>query len=99
MENIATDIRDLSQSINRFIAGYSKLLPVTLNDNRKVNTSESNVNTTQVMTGYFEMVLGSTKSMLGNMGMMDAGFAKTVDIILQILSSIGAGRGGGGFVG
>ncbi len=96
MENISQDIKELAQNINLLIANYSKLLPAVMSDNRKDTVSEKNINTTQVMTGYFEMMLGATKGMLGNMGLMDSGFAKTVNIILQILSSIGTGSGGFG---
>ncbi len=104
MENIDQEIRELTQSINRMISGYSKIFPAVktnfspAGESGKELKNEQGVGTFREITGYFELMLGSTKGMLNNMGMMDSGFAKTVQLILQILSSIG-GSGGAGFGG
>ncbi len=122
MESIKTDIRELTQSLNRLTAEYGKIFPNTLNNISGSNVSGSSVSGNNVISGsiakpvkenpaiqrsnnnagemvkYFDMMLGTTRGMLGNMGLMDTSFAKTVQVILQILSSI-TGSGGGGFGG
>ncbi|MEO8514506.1 MAG: hypothetical protein ABI543_13175 [Ignavibacteria bacterium] len=103
MDNLNPEIHELTISINRLITEYTKLYPALkaapkFNDDPKQNqVSDKSFNTAREITGYFELMLGTTKGMLSNMGMMDSGFAKTVQLILQILGSIGGGGGFGGF--
>ncbi len=102
MDNTNPEIRELTISINRLIAEYTKIFPAAkgtpkfTEDPKQNSINEKSFNTTREITGYFDLMLGATKGMLSNMGMMDSGFAKTVQLILQILSSIGGGGGGFG---
>lgn len=110
MDKINPEIRELSISINRLISEYTKIFPAAkglqpigtaklTNDPKQNSVNEKSFNTTREITGHLEAMLGTTKGMLSNMGMMDTGFAKTVQLILQILSSIGGGGFGGLFSG
>lgn len=102
MNNIDPEIRELTLSIKRLITEYTKIFPTAKTTAKFTEVSKNNsvndesFNTTREITGYFEAMLGSTKGMLSNMGLMDTGFAKTVQLILQILSTIGGGGGGFG---
>ncbi len=97
-----TDISLLVQSLNKMISEISRLIPAGRNPVDKdpgnpVNSLDKPKTHSAEIAGYFEIMLGTTKSMLGNMGLMDSGFTKTVQVILQLLSSItGSGGGFGG---
>ena len=109
MNIMSQELTELTAGLNRLIGEISRLtqsrsIPSSPVAAARENTSEVNENLrglTFDMTGYFEMMLGTTKSMLGNMGLMDSGFAKTVQIIVQLLGSItgGSSQGGGGIFG
>ncbi|MBE2226200.1 MAG: hypothetical protein IAE93_02620 [Ignavibacteria bacterium] len=100
-----------SQELTELVTGLNKLigeisrLPLTRNTSQPLaarqgeNYPEVNENIRGVtfdIAGNFEIMLGTTKSMLVNMGLMDSGFAKTVQIIVQLLGSITRGSSGGG---
>lgn len=96
------EITALVQSLNKMTGEITRLIPAGRNTAEKepgnaVNSlNEPKTNSAEI-AGYFEIMLGTTKSMLGNMGLMDSGFTKTVQVILQLLSSItGSGGGFGG---
>ncbi|HWA06955.1 MAG TPA: hypothetical protein VG961_10445 [Ignavibacteria bacterium] len=100
-----TEITALVQSLNKMLNEISGLITPNKKINGEVTADSANVidkpktNSAEI-AGYFETMLGTTKSMLGNMGLMDTGFTKTVQVILQLLSSItGSGGGFGGFFG
>ncbi len=105
MKNVNPDVRELALNINKFVAEYIKIIPLVKivsivgKDSKQNSVNDKSFDTTREITGYFEAMLGSTKGMLSNMGLMDSGFQKTVQIILQILSSIGGGGFGGLFSG
>lgn len=109
MNIMSQELTELTTGLNRLIGEISRLtqsrsIPSSPFDAARKNTPEVNENIhglTFDMTGYFEMMLGTTKSMLDNMGLMDSGFAKTVQIIVQLLGSItgGSSQGGGGIFG
>ncbi|NOS86901.1 MAG: hypothetical protein HOP31_17345 [Ignavibacteria bacterium] len=97
-----TEITALVQSLNKMTSEITRLIPAGKNPAAKdpgtpVNSLDKPATHSAEIAGYFELMLGTTKSMLGNMGLMDTGFTKTVQIILQLLSSItGSGGGFGG---
>ena len=101
MNNNISELALLTDSIKKTHSGIGSILPNTeqglpfnvKGDKNRVTGND--VNSIEVITGYFDAMLGSTKGMLVNMGLMDSGFAKTVQLILQILNSIGSGSGGG----
>lgn len=99
---IDTDISLLVQSLNKMTGEIARLIPAVRNPADKipgtqVNSLDKPKTHSAEIAGYFEIMLGTTKSMLGNMGLMDTGFTKTVQVILQLLSSItGSGGGFGG---
>lgn len=107
MNIMSQELTELTTGLNSLISEISKLTQTRGIPNSpfaaRENTPEVNENLrglTFDITGYFEMMLGTTKSMLGNMVLMDSGFAKTVQIIVQILSSItGDSSQGGGIFG
>ncbi|HMQ79166.1 MAG TPA: hypothetical protein PKE39_09765 [Ignavibacteria bacterium] len=98
-----TEITALIQSLNKMTSEITRLIPVGRNSAEKepgtaVNSLDKPAASSAEIAGYFGIMLDTTKSMLGNMGLMDTGFTKTVQIILQLLSSItGSGGGFGGF--
>jgi hypothetical protein len=96
-----TEITALVQSLNKMTSEITRLIPVGRNPADKdpgspVNSLDKPMTHSAEIAGYFEIMLGTTKSMLGNMGLMDTGFTKTVQIILQLLSSITSSGGGFG---
>lgn len=109
MNLMSQELTELTTGMNRLIGEISRLTQSRSISSSpfaaaRENTPEVNENLrglTFDMTGYFEMMLGTTKSMLGNMGLMDSGFAKTVQIIVQLLGTItgGSSQGGGIFGG
>jgi len=115
MNIMSQELTELTTGLNRLISEISRLTQTGSIPNppfaaARKNTPEVNENLRGLtfdmtgyfeMTRYFEMMLGTTKSMLGNMGLMDSGFAKTVQIIVQLLGSItgGSSQGGGGIFG
>ncbi len=94
-----TEISALVQSLNKMTGEITRLIPVGRNPADKdagnpVNLlDEPRIHSAEI-AGYFGIMLDTTKSMLGNMGLMDTGFTKTVQVILQLLGSI-TGTGGG----
>ncbi len=101
---IDTDITLLVQSLNKMIDRITHVQTVGMTRGKdELNNPPGPFNKPKSdsieIAGYFETMLGTTKSMLGNMGLMDTGFTKTVQVILQLLSSItGSGGGFGGFL-
>ncbi len=99
-----TEITALVQSMNKMVSEVSRLIPAGgVNKDKDISNSAATLDkpksNSAEIAGYFEIMLGTTKSMLGNMGVMDTGFTKTVQVILQLLSSItGSGGGFGGFL-
>ena len=97
-----TEITALVQSLNKMTGEITRLIPARRNPAEKepgteVNSLDTPASRSAESAGYFGIMLGTTKSMLGNMGLMDTGFTKTVQVILQLLSSItGSGGGFGG---
>lgn len=99
-----TEITALVQSLNRMLNEISGLITPGKKINSEAAADSANVldkpqTHSAEIAGYFEIMLGTTKSMLGNMGLMDSGFTKTVQVILQLLSSITGSGSGGGFGG
>jgi len=83
-----TEITALVQSLNKMTREITRLIPVGRNPADKdaatpVNSLDKPATHSAEIAGYFEIMLGTTKSMLSNMGLMDSGFTKTVQVILQ----------------
>jgi len=97
-----TEITALVQSLNKMTREITRLIHAGQNYGNKetvnsLNPLEKPKTHSAEIAGYFGIMLDTTKSMLGNMGLMDTGFTKTVQVILQLFSSItGSGGGFGG---
>lgn len=108
MQFTSSEINELTSGLNRFINDLNRKFSGSLNPVNQENISvgkflsvnDKPINAVYEITDYFEQMLGFTKNMMSNMGVMDSGFAKTVQLIVHLLGSItGSGTGSGLFGG